>query len=205
MAMNNISGTIAGQKWNSNDYSDKAAYVGKNIQGSTQVWYTFALKFTIPEFIGVSESLTFTLSVSDGVGDPVNLRYAICTSDANFASYRGTGGAVADEYQVATGTIAFTGLQSNAAEQIFSIPTTKLKGGSYYLILWAASSEGGQEYVTVEYPSDHTVVLGYNTGLIQLTVGGQVINCAVDVYTDGKWVENLLPEVKTDGKYVICS
>ena len=150
--------------------TDTTGYAGSNYSE----YNTYLLKFTTPAFVGVSESVAIKLGIVKNAGDPPTLRYALCTSDANKASYCNTYSAVSDAYQIETGTKTFEGLSSGVTYHTITIPTAKLKPSTtYYLFLWAYTPTSNPNHI-VPQPLDYTtpsVVVGYNQGIAYIGEG----------------------------------
>lgn len=176
MATNTVTGTIV-----SHNRSHGSAWVGYNTTdygyaGSNYSEYnTYILKFTVPEFVGVSESVAISLSmVQSSGGASVTLRYALCTSDANKDKYCDTYSAVSDTYQVKSGTIALTDLVTSGSYKTITIDTSKVSSNStYYLVLWAYTSTSDPNHV--QFPrldlTTPSITLNYNTGLVYIDNG----------------------------------
>ena len=156
--------TIVGRRTGDGAYdASSSAYVG---YGSSTTFYPYALKFTLPSFTGASSAIEFSLSMYGGYrngskSSAVNLRWALCSSDANINSYN-TAGAVADPNQIVSGTITFDGLNSSTSViKTLSISAANLKPGvSYYLILWGNNSFGySGDTATMNAASKHSAVL----------------------------------------------
>ena len=158
-------GTVVSQKYTKyGEYNQNAAYAGFNYHDE---YYPFILQFKTPSFTGKTTSLDFNLSMSDGSrnevrSSKVNLRYAILSSDANYNKYFTTK-AVEDENQITSGTLTITELTSDWQSKKLNIAVNGLAGDTtYYLILWGDNSGGyGQDYATVNTPSNHSVTLWY--------------------------------------------
>lgn len=153
--------TIIGQAWGQGSlstYSKNPAYAGWQ---STQGW-AYVLKFTTPTFSGTSKSIEFGIRMKKGYGETVNLRYAICTSDANATSYMNTTEAVNDANQIVTGTTTQSGLTTDTyALKTFTVQTSALASNTtYYLILWAYDTTGVEiGAVTSDVWGDHSIVV----------------------------------------------
>ena len=82
--------------------TDSAGYAGK----SGNYYYTHAVKFTVPEFVGVPKEITFGLCLSSVYDRGHVLQAAIVSSLDNFPRYVNATapvGPVEDENQVAAG------------------------------------------------------------------------------------------------------
>lgn len=168
--------TVAGQAYGAatmGSYSTaEADYAGWN--GSAN--YGYCLKFTTGELAAKSDSLRFSLLMTKGMGDTANLRYALCASDANKASYVGTAEAVADENQLATGTVTFEGMGTNPAAKEFTVATGELESNTTcYLFLWSADMTG----VSIQAATNHTVTVTLADGTMVLSM---------ELYVNGEWL-----------------
>lgn len=176
MATNTIAGTII-----SHDRSHGSSWVGYatdlvGYAGSNYSEYnTYILKFSIPAFSGISESVTITLNmVQSSGGASITLRYALCTSDANKGDYCNTYASVSDTYQIKSGTLSLTDLATAGSYKTITIDTSGVSGDStYYLILWAYTSTSNPNHV--QFPrldsTTPSVSVGYNNGLIYIDSG----------------------------------
>jgi hypothetical protein len=140
--MASANGTMVSAAWNGGtwSYSSTAArYAG----WSGDTYYVTFVQFKTPSFTGKSTSVDFNMYMQKGVGTTANLRYAICTSDANHSSYHQTASAVTDSYQIVSGTTSLTGLSSTATSYKINIVTDKLQPNTtYYLALWSSDKTG---------------------------------------------------------------
>ena len=202
--MANANCTIVGRRTGSNTYDTaSSAYVG---YGSSTTFYPYALKFTVPEFVGASSAVVFSLSMYGGYrngskSSSVNLRWALCTSDANIDSYN-TAGAVSDANQIVSGTVTFDGLNSSTSTiKTLNIPTTALKpGGTYYLVLWGNNSGGySGDTATINAASKHSAVLEYGSGVAR--IGDLVATVCRD--TGAGW-EFLIPNKEDGTSWEVC-
>lgn len=195
------SGSVLGQAYSNTtlgDYGNNAGYAGY----ASSVYFTDVIKFTTPEFRGVSQQLEMGLYVYVGVGSEATVRYALCTSDANKGKYMKTTAAVADEYQIAAGTVSFEGLTTDVEKRSFTIETAKLEPDTtYYLFLWAA----GQTGVSLQTPSsawgEFTAEVTYISGAVMIpTEEGEVL-AVPEIYVGGAWVTPVM-EIYAGGAWV---
>lgn len=117
------------------------------------------MKFTTPDFAGVSESLFVNLY--DAGGTPPTdsaLRYALCTSDANYRMYFRATSVVNDPNQIASGSIhpnEWTGgsllIQTNQLEP----------AKEYYLVLWLTSETPSSAYIHFGAARYHGITVNY--------------------------------------------
>lgn len=202
--MANANCTIVGRRKSDGSYDTaSSAYVG---YGSSTTFYPYALQFILPSFTGASSAIEFSLSMYGGYRNgssskTVNLRWALCTSDANIDSYN-TAGAVSDVNQLASGTVTFDGLSSGtSAIKTLNIPTAALKpGGNYYLILWGDNSSGcSGDTATMNAASKHSAVLEYGSGVAR--IGDLVATVCRDTGTG--W-EFLIPNKEDGTSWEVC-
>ena len=174
MATNALKGSIVSQNYYSGGwvgYRNTSAYAGTN----QSAYYPYILKFTTPDFLGASESVTFTLGMTKGTGATPTLRYALCTSDANKTNYQDTNAAVTDANQIAAGTFKTGTLSTAVTLQTLSISTAKLEPSkTYYLFLWGYASQSSPAWVTVNDTSYHAVSVAYNSGLARIGDGSNM-------------------------------
>lgn len=144
-----------------------AAYVGLGNKNTAEL-YPYWLKFITPTFSGKSSSITFNLSMLQGYRNgsksaKVNLRWALCTSSANQASYNTIEACagVSDPNQIASGTVNFDGLTNAYSTKTLTISTTALESGTaYFLVMWGDSSAGHVgDTATMDAASKHSAVL----------------------------------------------
>ncbi len=144
--------TLVGQTYNNSawgSYNPGQACWAGNDQGDS---YTTIIKFTTPSFSGRSTRLTVSFPTKHISGyynsQWPDIRYALCSSDANKAAYRNTTSAVSDPYQIASGYKEIT-----AGDPVtLTFDTSVLKANtSYYVYIW-----GGDSYSKFQidiYPS----------------------------------------------------
>ena len=172
-----------------------AAYVGLGNKNTAEL-YPYWLKFITPTFSGKSSSITFNLSMLQGYRNgsksaKVNLRWALCTSSANQASYNTIEACagVSDPYQIASGTVTFDGLTNAYSAKTLTIPTTALKSGvSYFLVLWGDSSGGYvDDTATANASTKHSAALEYNSGVVRIRRGNEWKVGVVYVRRGNEW------------------
>lgn len=153
--------------------------------------YAYVSKFQTPEFVGVSESVTFTISMTTGMPDRdgnVNLRYAICSSDANATSYMQTIETVEDENQLVEGTMTVSGISTEVSAKTFTIEINRLAPNTiYYLVLWGYDTTGVSMRAVVGGGIDHVVELDYHSGLVYIRVDGEDIPHEVFIDNGTDW------------------
>lgn len=197
MAMKNIACTnlaqaYSGVNWDYNTYG--VAYAG---YANASVYGVTILRFDVPKFTGIAEDLMLGIYASIGVGATAQLRWALCSSDENRNAYQNTTGPVTDPNQLDSGTVTFAGMDNSVAKREAMIRTSKVRGGeTYYLIMWASGQTGISVKSVVGAYGNHSVVLGYNQGIIRVKLGGAQKPCMVFVKTGGK-VRQAIPYVKT--------
>lgn len=172
MAANTASATVVSQAYGYSSLSDYTTYNPAYAGYGSGNRYAYVLQFVTPEFIGASESAAFDIVMGKGVGDNVNLHYAICTSDANITSYMNTTEAVSDENQITSGTLTIEGLVVAYEYKTLTITTSALKPSTtYYLILWGSEDTGIEiRQVNSEW-GEHSVTIGYNLGVVYIDNG----------------------------------
>ena len=189
-----------------------AAYVGYG-NLTTPDLYPYWLKFTVPTFTGASSAVTFTLSMLRGMrngqnSSTVNLRWALCTSDANIASYNTAAacGGVSDPYQIASGTVTFDGLTNAYSAKTLTIPTTALKSGvSYFLVLWGDSSAGHVgDTATMDASTKHSAALEYNSGVVRIRRGSEWKTGIVYIRRGSEWKVGI-PYVRRGNEWKVGS
>lgn len=199
--------TVVGQNHNSGTMGEfktnAAAYVGK----SGNYFYTYFMKFEVPEFSGIPGEIRFGLCFSSSYSSGHTFRAAIVSSLDNFKRYtksNGPVGEVEDEFQVAVGmTPTFSGVNSVPRPYTFSLDGSKLSAGkTYYLILWASTAVGMLVQSTVNGYGDATAVLTYEPGAVRLDTGENVVMGMV--YLDnGQELLLAIPWVDTGSEWVI--
>lgn len=197
MATNTISGTIVSQNgYNSgwNGYGTSSQYVGYN----SNKYYTYLLELKTPSFSGVPESLTISVNMRVSIGTSWTLNYALCTSDANKNNYTKTSDSVTDETQVDTGTVTVADSWAT-----ITIQSSSLKSDTtYYLYLWANSTKNF--LATVSTTSNHTVSLGYNSGLVHIDNGSGFDSYLVYIDNGSEW-ELYMPYIDNGSDWDLCS
>lgn len=174
--MQTVSGSIVGQAYGTSSlssYSTKNPAFGGYTSGK---YYVYVLKFTIPNFNGLSKTIKFDMYMNNQSGQKTaNLRYAICDSDENAKNYMGTASGVSDPHQKASGVISIQDLSGTTKKHTIEINTTNLKtGGTYYLFLWAydqtsvsfvsTSSAWGEFAVSLTYVEKYKLYVNVGNG-----------------------------------------
>lgn len=174
--------TVVGQMYTNDSvktFSSYSAYAGK----SGNYYYTYALKFEIPEFEGKPELLNFSIILTSSYSGGHTLRGAVVDSLDNFSSYvtsRAPTGEVADTHQVGSNILTFDGVDNVRKPFTIDIPLSKtIQAGTYYLILWAYTAVG----FTVNDISN-----GYGTTTATLQINTNVGPVAY-VRRNGQWVQ----------------
>ncbi len=185
----NLSMAYSSNNWAYNTGDNAyAGFAGGTLYGVT------ILRFTVPDFSGASEALRVGMAMSSGVGENVTLRWALCSSDANRDLYKNTTEEVTDKNRVDGGTVRFEGLSNDVETRSFSLPTKKLKAGTWYLILWAAENTG----ISLKYISSawggYSVSLDYNSGCVRIQTADGVKRFSV--YNGER--KRLRPYIKTE-------
>ena len=184
---------------------NSSAYAGS----ATGYYYTTKITFKTPSFSGTPGSITFKLAMSQFVGTSVNLRYAICSSDANKASYCNTFSAVSDANLIIAGTANITGLTTGlSASELYkeiTINASELASNkTYYLFLWSSTSEATNPKCVVIQPQgayldantkvNHTISItvgsggdGGQSGLVYIDNGTSFEAYQVYIYNGSGW------------------
>ncbi len=182
-----------------------SGYAGKG--GS--YYYTYFLKFTVPEFTGVPGEMEFGLYLSTAFSTGHTFRAAIVSRLDNASRYINVTapvGEVADEYQLTAGmTPTFENLTSYPKCYTFRMDGSKLRAGeTYYLVMWASTAVGIAIQSTVSSYGNATAVLTYEPGVVRLDTGVEVIPVAV--YLDnGLEMLRVMPCVDTGTGWSIGS
>jgi uncharacterized repeat protein (TIGR02543 family) len=171
--MATATGQIVGAAWSEGSWTYNmggARYAG----WSGDTYYTTFIQFKTPAFTGQSTAVQINFcSHAQGVGNTANLRWALCSSDANHGKYHGTASAVSDAYQITSGTASFANNKTNDVMRTVTVGTTALKPNTtYYLALWSSDKTGmglramnysyGTASVTVTYLNTYTVTYHAN-------------------------------------------
>lgn len=163
VACTDLTMAYSSNNWTYNTYDNAyAGFAGGTLYGVT------ILRFTVPAFSGASEALRVGLVMDMGIGENAALRWALCSSDANRERYLNTAEEVADENRVDGGVVSLAGLSSGTEMRSFSLPTRKLKSGTWYLILWAAESTGISLKAVSSAWGDHSISLEYGGGCARI-------------------------------------
>lgn len=136
--MSNSNCEIIGHKHNTDTkyYYDTT----KDVGGSA--YNVYCLRFKTPYFVGILEELVISLKTNKNANyDTGWFRYALCTSDANLSKYCSAQNSdvTTDDYQIASGVVTFTGVNTAGAINDIRISTTELDmrpQTDYYLIMW---------------------------------------------------------------------
>ena len=188
------------------DYSTtRAEYAGKTVASGTYTYYPAIIKFTTPEFTGVSEKIEIKYSATKYRGDNPTLFWALCNSDANKNNYK-SASAVTDSNQLKSGEITHSSIGNQYSIWTISIDINSLKSETtYYLFLWGDSSTRST-LITLNTAANHTVTLYYNSGIVKIYTNDGWKNAIPYVYTNSGW-KMTIPYVyknDTDG-WKICS
>jgi hypothetical protein len=203
--MPNVSCTVTGlQGYNGGwtGYSTTQKYAGYN-----SAYYTAILRFTTGAFVGLSDTLRTSIAAVIGYEDAptsVILRWALCSSDANKASYVGTAKAVSDGYQLASGTVSFSGLNPNMVYKSLNIANRSLKANTtYYLFFWAYSTGTGQMLQIWTTPNQY-VTLDYLNGGAWIDNGSGFELYQVYIDNGAGW-DLCIPYIDNGSSWEICS
>ena len=163
--------TIVEQKGRDNAYTTTGGFYCGVITTSSTKYYNYCLKFKTPTFSGTSSSVKFTISAMDNQPEnsTVVLRYALCSSDANFSKYQ-TSGTPSDSYQIKTGTASFA-VSSSYKNCSFTVSTTALKSNTtYYLIIYSRAGYTSQNSIHIRASTYHSATLNYSLPTYTLTL-----------------------------------
>lgn len=155
--------------WQELEYSTSAqTRAGAMADTDGDSHYAAVVEFTVPAFEGVSQTIAFKMwanRLGDEYPSTINLRYAICNSDANKDSYLQTNAEVTDSNQIASGTVELTDVSiatESATWQTVTIETDALKEGTWYLMLWGASEASANEVLVMQGTAYHdSIALTY--------------------------------------------
>lgn len=178
--------SMNGQVYNGDVYSvSSSAYVGRN----SSTYYTYALKFTTPNFVGIPNSITFSIGAHSNGYSTAWLHYALCSSDENFNDYRNTTDMIVDDAQFSSGPVTFSSLSSAVSLHTFTIPSpvSLSPNTTYYLILW--SNTGGGMCI-VDDISHHKVVLEYTDTSIKFDMYEIYIEDGTNWYKYVPYIDN---------------
>ena len=195
MAEKNALCTIAGQNGfteSHSTYSTDGTYAG---YGNEKYWI-YILKLRTPAFRGKSRKIRFDLMIHGVSVEKSDLRYALCSSDENWASYRYTDKEVADPAQLTAGVLNMTGLTSSGKIYAIEIDTAELRPDTdYYLYLWDHDTTAG--LVRMSNAANHTVTVSYRqTGGARIFVDGAPKLFPAIIWTGTKW-KRFIPIVYT--------
>ena len=153
--------TLSESRYNSNFTTDLTprAGVAEFSNGDHASYQVYVMKFTTTDFVeGTDTSVTFNLSAKKISQSNISLRYALCSSISNIASYTNKRGPVSDGNQIVSGVMSFSGLTSDYSSYSEVISTTALKPNTtYYLVLWADSDT--QYDLRLNTLTNHSIVV----------------------------------------------
>lgn len=189
--------SIAGQMSTNESLKDFTKYSAVAGQAGNY-YYTYFQKFTIPEFKGRVEKITFGLTLKSAWDSGWALRAAVVDSLDNYQFYidaHSPVDAVEDECQVGTNILTFAGLGSVPKQVTFSVDVSaaKIPAGTYYLILWAYTSVG----MTVQ-ETDSGYGVASTIAEVKTDLGPICY-----VFNDLEW-KKVRPYVFTDGAWTAC-
>lgn len=138
---------------------------------SSYKWYISILKFTTPSFSGKAKTVKFNFSIKSFSTSNVSFRYALCTSDSNYLSYRFTSSAVSDGNQVVSNTFAFTPAAYNTYQTLsLEVNASSLSPNTtYYMFVWAG--DNNYSLCTMNMGSHHTVSISVDSSCIYIDNG----------------------------------
>lgn len=171
-------------------------YAGK----AGNYYYTHVIKFTVPKFAGVPKDIAFGLYLSSNFTSGHTLRAAIVSSLDNLSRYVNATapvGEVSDPNQVATGrTPTFENVTTFPKYYTFSLDGSKLTPGTYYLVLWASTVVGMNIQSTVSAYGNATAVLSYESGVIRIDGGNEILTAVCYIEIGGEQVQ-VIPCIDT--------
>lgn len=169
--------------------TERSGYAGK----SGDYYYTYAMKFTVPEFAGIPKEITFGLYISSTYSSGHTLRAAVVSSLENFSLYvssRAPGGEISDTNQVAAGqTPTFGNVTTIPKNYTFSLDGSKLSPGVYYLILWAGTAVGMIIRPTVDDYGNATATLSYESCAARIDGGEEILTAVCYIEIGGEQVQ----------------
>lgn len=190
MGCTNVSQREYNGAWDS-DYTSNSGYAGFTVNSNgTKNRRVMIIKFTTPAFKGVSVAVHVTHSAKENYANgDVTLRWALCTSDSNKSKYVGTGSAVTDSNQIASGKKTYGGGTSSYMDWSLSIGSGTLKPSTtYYVFLWAYDISDGYSYLMqLNSASKHNITLAYYSGVVHLYNGSAWKTAVVWVYDGDEW------------------
>lgn len=133
--------------------------------GGGKMYFSYHMKFKTPEYIDYPANLTISIKMKgmelgfSGAADPdPTMRYAICSSDANYQLYAQTTSPVTDEFQIISGTFAENttdgGVSNIVIKNAILDPDT-----TYYLIIWDANYMSSGRQTNIYPASEHNIVV----------------------------------------------
>ncbi len=143
--------------WNSDQSGGYAGHTTAN------GFYTTALKFKTPAFVGLATSVKFTLYCKRSYGTSPVIRAAITASTGSQSRYLSTSGTVSDANQVAYRSVTFSNMSTSYAKHSFTIDlagATFKPSTTYYLFLWSANA--GSNLIMLSSATTHTFAVNYN-------------------------------------------
>lgn len=196
--MASVNCTLVGQAYAHNsgifgEYSPTAfAYAGANSSN----YYVGAIKITTPDFKGKFEKLSLNLYIKSQYHANINLRYALCSSDANKLDYRRTYNEVSDEYQLASGILAMTGM-STSAYKYYTLeiePEAMQPSTDYYLFFWGTNNAS---FVTISGETNrHDISVIYDP-----VFSVELNHCLMDAAGNPTWYSRTTEEVDAGATY----
>lgn len=133
--------------------------------GGGKMYFSYHMKFKTPEYIDHPANLTISIKMKgmdlgfSGAADPdPTMRYAICSSDANYQLYARTTSPVTDEFQIISGTFAENttngGVSNIVVKNVILDPDT-----IYYLIIWDANYMMSGRQTNIYPASEHNIAV----------------------------------------------
>lgn len=167
--------TVVGQTHTNDTLGDFSTNVDGYVGKSGNYYYTYVQKFEVPQFYGKAEILAFQLVLSSAYSSGHTLRAAVVSSLENLTRYiksREPLGEVEDACQIASQQLpAFENVTGYPKAYTFSMDGSRIRPGTYYLILWVSTAVGMVIQSTVSSYGNATVTLTVEKGIIRLDDG----------------------------------
>lgn len=189
---NTVNCTIVGQHFSDivedHSYDAEYAYAGVLDDATIPTCYVYCMKFTTPAFIGQSSKISMGMSLCKSPSERVNIRWALCTSDANYGAYLGYHaaiGEVTDPSQIAIGDQTMEDLDYAYKTYTIEIDTTEIQPNTtYYFYLWGYNVAYAEGLVLgIDTIANHSVVITYDGGAVVFIDNGTSFD-AYEVYID---------------------
>lgn len=160
-----------------------SGYVGK----SGNYYYTYVLQFDVPTFHGKPDTITFHLVLSSVFSSGHTLRAAIVNNLENIGLYiksREPTGEVEDANQISSGqTPEFQNVNAYPKSYSFTLNGSRIRPGTYYLILWASTAVGINIESTISGYGNAAAILTVEKGILRFDTGNSILSGFVYVDT----------------------